>query len=327
MGVAMFACVTVLLVVLAGRLSRHHRRKVILEEETSSKASEFPSVANVLTISHSPSPQHSAAIVQRSPIEVLTVLSACDTLPRDSNGTAVPALCTIESSTEQEQAYVPSSRAERHPATVLPVGNGCVRSDGYITADAISSPRVAAAAAATDAFSVSDFSYTSYTSPNRNSSRQPSSSKNWRAIVVYSPRTPLEQIQVIQHHLLYKLSSIAGVSVTWYGADSRNMSEPEWLEVEEPRADAIIVVPTPELREDWEGRGSVLHSLVYSLRNIVHGKICRQMRLSEKFAVVLLKRSYESCVPVTLESCQCFEVLDTDNIAHFVMHSPRQVIR
>lgn len=152
----------------------------------------------------------------------------------------------------------------------------------------------------------------------------PAEQDHWDGLVVYSPRTPQEDVAVIEEKLIrlpYVTHRIKLASCDYFPS---NISEFDWVMKEIPSAKAVFCVINKEFQEDFNGKGSNQHPLVLALRNHVPADLDK---FSKKYAVVTLRHRYREFIPELLLNCKSIDITDTDRIACFAMGEPSVTLK
>ncbi len=155
----------------------------------------------------------------------------------------------------------------------------------------------------------------------------PSDATNFHVLVVYSNRTPENELkEAVLQHLLLELNSYKGITAISPQFDHCSMSS-LWLEEKFRKAKVVLCVCNRQFQEEWDGSSAFNDgsSVVSPLCQLLHATLTSEgsNKFSRKFAVVLPKESDRRHIPTLyLHPCRHFLVTEVEKIAHFVKGIP-----
>ena len=145
--------------------------------------------------------------------------------------------------------------------------------------------------------------------------RSPSHSS---VLVIYSPRCPDEEKEVILQLLMSDLQNYEGIYTTSHDWNLKG-NTPMWIEREVKSSTAVLCVCNKQFWEEWKQEVTVNCTVVYALQQIMYALVSQCEDLSLKFAVVLMNENDHKFIPTQyLQSVKRFFVTELREIAHFV---------
>ncbi len=163
---------------------------------------------------------------------------------------------------------------------------------------------------------------------------QPFTGETCHVLVIYSSRTPPDELQAIQYYLLQKLGSYEGITVMSPDLDHCREGLSRWLEEQYHRAKVVLCVCNRQFQEEWDqlkGSGPVYDwsSVVSPFSQLVHGSLSSSSSsdFSSKFAIVLPHISDKEHIPTLYLRIRApFLVNQADKIAQYVREIPPYTI-
>ena len=150
-------------------------------------------------------------------------------------------------------------------------------------------------------------------------------------LVIYSPNSSEEDEHLVWQFLVHDLAmcdDIDGsrhIQIERYDSSLRKNAS-AWLEDNFTRASMVLCVCNIQFKKEWDQENDLpFCPLIFSLRQLVYGMLSRNISLSSKFAVVLLRQSDHQHIPEYLNSTKYFLVDEVKEIGRFVYEVPKCV--
>ena len=157
------------------------------------------------------------------------------------------------------------------------------------------------------------------------SNKQDKHSEDPLVLVIYSPNSPDKDKDVVMEYLVRNLGKHCTQTECYDSSRSslrQNVSA--WLENISKKASVILCVCDAQFKKEWSQQ-SLSSPLIFSLGQLVYAMLSKNIPLSRKFAVVLLRQSDQQHIPVYLSSTKQFLVDQVEEIARFVHEIPKCV--
>ena len=166
------------------------------------------------------------------------------------------------------------------------------------------------------------------------SNKQDKHSEDPLVLVIYSPNSPEKDKRVVMEQLVRNLARHCTTECYDSSRSSLRQNVSAWLENISEKASVILCVCDAQFKKEWCS-GSFTErptapewtgvSLVFSLGQLAYATLSKNIPLSRKFAVVLLRQSDQQHIPEYLSSTKLFLVDQVEEIARFVHEIPKCV--
>ena len=166
------------------------------------------------------------------------------------------------------------------------------------------------------------------------SNKQDKHSEDPLVLVIYSPNSPEKDKRVVMEQLVRNLARHCTTECYDSSRSSLRQNVSAWLENISEKASVILCVCDAQFKKEWCS-GSFTErptapewtgvSLVFSLGQLAYATLSKNIPLSRKFAVVLLRQSDQQHIPEYLSGTKLFLVDQVEEIARFVHEIPKCV--